>query len=178
MHNDTATQELSASVEPGTEVQVLNPKPSFSEEAAIELLDRIWGLQCTEVSPLPSYDDQNMTMVTETAKLVFKAAASGAECRDRADEESTKLQLEMENQGMHAMVKGGLSAPLPVKALSGEEIVRVIHPNGGDGVREPVRVMMRLRAVAGQVNFIRVIQFMPGQVLAKVLLTQWMPQPA
>jgi len=138
-----------------TDSAPLNPKPDFDAAMSLELVAQEWGLQGYDsTKPLPSYDDQNLMICSSTGapRLVLKIAASGAECRDHADEASTYSQLEMENAGMVALGEAGLSVPVPLVAKrSGSRIVRVMHPNGGDSV-----------------NFVRLITFLDGELLAKV----------
>lgn len=110
------------------------PRPEFSPELALELAAAHWGLTgYTETAPLPSYDDQNLKLVG-ASPLVLKVAAAGSECRGGAGAAATRAQLEMENAGMHRLAEAGLSVPAPISTPDGRTIVRVEHPNGGDGV--------------------------------------------
>jgi len=126
-------------------------QPKFSDEEAAAIAREHFALNVSSVSNLPSYDDQNFRLHCGESDFVLKIAAAGADCRGFADAETTRGQLQLENDLMGLLAKDGVCVPCLQQTTAGEEIHPFHGENGGDGQ-----------------NFVRIISFLPGNVLAKV----------
>lgn len=93
-------------------------KPAFSEKQAIELVEKRFGLNVSELKPLPSYDDQNFH--------VRVSGSEGGDCTDYVvkiinfeDSQNPKL-IEVQTQIMLFLNEEGFPVPTPRFTKGGE----------------------------------------------------------
>lgn len=163
------------------------PVPRTAADA-VELARGAFGLRVnlTSATQLPSYDDQNWLLhVNGTARYVLKVAAAGAECRGFADDGATLAQLRLENAAMRALHARGVSVALPLRASTGEDVVRVPAPAAAGGAAcapasadargarcsppgSTPSTPSRRHAEPPPTEFVRLLTFERGELLARV----------
>ncbi len=122
-------------------MSLLQYRPQLSLDEVTQLTLTHYQLRATAVS-LPSERDQNILLQTETgAKFVLKIS-NATEKRE---------MVEMENDAMSHLAQHGITCPQLVPTASGTTLTTIHHHN--------------------QTHFMRLITFLPGQVLAKVKQT-------
>jgi Ser/Thr protein kinase RdoA (MazF antagonist) len=155
------------------------PRPAYTHEQAREIAERHFGVRVGELTPLPSYDDQNLRLEllgderSDHVVVVLKIAAAEAECRGFCDADATRGMMEMENQAMSLMAAAGVSVPTPLLTV-GAAGDGADDDGAGGAAAAASAAVVQLQGLGGDsrpeagVCFARLISFLPGTLLAKV----------
>lgn len=111
--------------------------PQFSNRDILTILDRDYNL-AGKLKALPGYCDQNLILSTDGGLRFIVKVANSAE---------PKLELEMQNAAMEHLTDKSCAVPKVCKSIQGQSIVDVKDEHG-------------------QVFFLRVLSFLPGQFYA------------
>ena len=116
-------------------------RPSLSATEAREIVKRLYSLSGS-LKELPSYQDQNFYLVTDTSdEFVLKIAA----------ESEKRETLESQNRAMHhlATQSDSIISPSVLKTITEEEITQI-------------------ETDKGQFHFVRLVTYLPGCVMSSV----------
>ncbi|NXT73468.1 HYKK kinase, partial [Zapornia atra] len=131
-------------------------KPAFSEEAAIELVDRVFGLKVSWIRPLPSYDDQNFHVCVSGNKGVAEEEADEYVLKISNSEDSQEPDLiDVQTQAMMFLSTEGFPSATPYLTKDGN----LMSLESGDTGPGNKKYMVRL------------LTYLPGTPVAKIAAT-------
>ncbi|XP_010894279.2 hydroxylysine kinase [Esox lucius] len=122
-----------------------NSKPNLSHAQVSELVKRLFGLTPSQISPLPSYDDQNFCVsVSEGGQYVLKVLNS-------TDSQNTVV-AELQTLAMALLLQRGLPSQTALPTVSGQ-LISQEDIDCGFGRQKYV---------------VRLLTYLPGTPIAKV----------
>ncbi|NXK94568.1 HYKK kinase, partial [Formicarius rufipectus] len=127
-------------------------KPAFSEEAAAELVDKVFGLKVSWLRPLPSYDDQNFHVRVLRADAEAEGADEYVLKITNADDSRKPDLIQVQTQAMMFLSVEGFPSATPY--LTKEGNIMSLEP--GDTGSGDTKYMVRL------------LTYLPGTPVAKI----------
>ncbi|MGH0149911.1 UNVERIFIED_CONTAM: hypothetical protein FKN15_023245 [Acipenser sinensis] len=120
-------------------------KPYISETQASELLERVFGLAVSRLSPLPSYDDQNFhAVVPGRGEFLVKVTNTEDSCNAELLEAQTRSMMYLQEQG--------LPVPTPLLTRDGN-----------------IMSLQSIDCGSGECKYmVRVLTYLPGIPIAKI----------
>ncbi|NXV78080.1 HYKK kinase, partial [Atlantisia rogersi] len=127
-------------------------KPAFSEEAAIELVDRVFGLKVAWIRPLPSYDDQNFHVCVSGNKGVAEEYV--LKITNSEDSQEPDL-IDVQTQAMMFLSAEGFPSATPYLTKDGN-LMSLESGDTGPGNKK---------------YLVRLLTYLPGTPVAKIAAT-------
>ncbi|KAI4829085.1 hypothetical protein KUCAC02_023147 [Chaenocephalus aceratus] len=140
-------------------MSVKHAKPNFSKSQVAETVKRLFGLTASEISSLPSYDDQNFFIdPIEGGKYVLKIMNS--------EDSKNPALIEVQTHAMSFLHQNGLPAQSALPNISGQ-----LMSLGRNRQKMHNVFLIDYCDYGSQKYLVRLLTYLPGTTISKVPIT-------